>query len=160
MVLFPGFCTTNDVDIFLRHMNNARYIRELDFARFHFYDRTGIYENIMAAKGHALQGASSIRYRRTIPIFTAYKVETRVCTSVLFMFLLILLLEPFPHFWESWPLLWWTRLLEVLRCMESWELQGQTSESSFSILNEAHMTMTCLIREDAIWIHATVLPHE
>jgi len=73
-----GFCTTNDVDIFLRHMNNARYIRELDFARFHFYDRTGIYENIMAAKGHALQGASSIRYRRTIPIFTAYKVETRL----------------------------------------------------------------------------------
>ncbi|KAI8428953.1 hypothetical protein MSG28_007558 [Choristoneura fumiferana] len=72
-----GFCTTQDVDIFLRHMNNARYVRELDFARFHFYDRTGIYANITAAKGHALQGASSIRYRRTIPIFSAYKVETR-----------------------------------------------------------------------------------
>ncbi|XP_073951494.1 protein THEM6-like [Choristoneura fumiferana] len=73
-----GFCTTQDVDIFLRHMNNARYVRELDFARFHFYDRTGIYANITAAKGHALQGASSIRYRRTIPIFSAYKVETRL----------------------------------------------------------------------------------
>ncbi|XP_063379555.1 protein THEM6-like [Cydia fagiglandana] len=73
-----GFCTTQDVDIFLRHMNNARYVRELDFARFHFYDRTGIYENITEANGHALQGASSIRYRRTIPIFTAYKVETRL----------------------------------------------------------------------------------
>ncbi|XP_061728602.1 protein THEM6-like [Cydia pomonella] len=73
-----GFCTTQDVDIFLRHMNNARYVRELDFARFHFYDRTGIYENITKANGHALQGASSIRYRRTIPIFTAYKVETRL----------------------------------------------------------------------------------
>ncbi|GBP04297.1 Protein THEM6 [Eumeta japonica] len=73
-----GFCTTQDVDIFLRHMNNARYVRELDFARFHFYDRTGIYENITKVNGHALQGASSIRYRRTIPIFTAYKVETKL----------------------------------------------------------------------------------
>ncbi|KAI8428944.1 hypothetical protein MSG28_007557 [Choristoneura fumiferana] len=79
-----GFCTTQDVDIFLRHMNNARYVRELDFARFHFYDRTGIYANITAAKGHALQGASSIRYRRTIPIFSAYKVETRsYCVTVI-----------------------------------------------------------------------------
>ncbi|XP_013141141.1 PREDICTED: protein THEM6-like [Papilio polytes] len=73
-----GFCTTQDVDIFLKHMNNARYVRELDFARFHFYDRTGIYDNIKAAKGHALQGASSIRYRRTIPIFSFYKVETKL----------------------------------------------------------------------------------
>lgn len=76
--MITGFCTTQDVDIFLRHMNNARYVRELDFARFHFYDRTGIYANIKAADGHAMQGASSIRYRRTIPIFTAYKVETKV----------------------------------------------------------------------------------
>lgn len=75
---FAGFCTTQDVDIFLRHMNNARYVRELDFARFHFYDRTGIYQNIKAVDGHVLQGASSIRYRRTIPIFSAYKVETKV----------------------------------------------------------------------------------
>ncbi|CAB3221491.1 unnamed protein product [Arctia plantaginis] len=73
-----GFCTTQDVDIFLRHMNNARYVRELDFARFHFYDRTGIYANIKTVDGHALQGASSIRYRRTIPIFSAYKVETKL----------------------------------------------------------------------------------
>ncbi|KAJ0179856.1 hypothetical protein K1T71_004447 [Dendrolimus kikuchii] len=73
-----GLCTTQDVDIFLRHMNNARYVRELDFARFHFYDRTGIYKKLKAMDGHALQGASSIRYRRTIPIFTPYKVETKL----------------------------------------------------------------------------------
>lgn len=78
LLYVSGFCTTQDVDIFLRHMNNARYVRELDFARFHFYDRTGIYANIKAVDGHALQGASSIRYRRTIPIFSAYKVETKV----------------------------------------------------------------------------------
>ncbi|XP_069697361.1 protein THEM6 [Periplaneta americana] len=73
-----GFCTTQDVDIFLRHMNNARYIRELDFARFHFYDRTNLYREVTKMKGNALQGASYIRYRRTIPIFTAYKVHTKL----------------------------------------------------------------------------------
>lgn len=77
-VEISGFCTTQDVDIFLRHMNNARYVRELDFARFHFYDRTGIYENCTKLDGHSLQGATTIRYRRTIPIFTAYKIETKV----------------------------------------------------------------------------------
>ncbi|XP_072940497.1 protein THEM6-like [Epargyreus clarus] len=73
-----GLCTTQDIDIMLRHMNNARFVRDLDFARFHFYDRTGIYERIKAVNGHALQGASSIRYRRTIPMFSAYKIETKL----------------------------------------------------------------------------------
>ncbi|KAL5286778.1 THEM6 family protein [Megaselia abdita] len=73
-----GLCTSQDVDIFIRHMNNARYLRELDFARFHFYALTGIYEEIRKFKGGAVQGASSIRYRRTIPIFHPYKIETRI----------------------------------------------------------------------------------
>jgi hypothetical protein len=59
-------------------MNNARYIRELDFARFHFYDRSGLYLEVTKMKGNALQGASNIRYRKTIPIFSLYKVHTRV----------------------------------------------------------------------------------
>ncbi|KOB75063.1 Mesenchymal stem cell protein DSCD75, partial [Operophtera brumata] len=63
-------------------INDTTTIYELDFARFHFYDRTGIYTNIKAVDGHALQGASSIRYRRTIPIFTAYKVETKNLINV------------------------------------------------------------------------------
>ncbi|KAL1506291.1 hypothetical protein ABEB36_005683 [Hypothenemus hampei] len=75
-----GFCTTQDLDIMFKHMNNARYVRELDFARFHFYDRTGIYEEIMKIKGHVLQTASNVRYRRTIPIFTAYKINTKIVT--------------------------------------------------------------------------------
>jgi hypothetical protein len=59
-------------------MNNARYIRELDFARFHFYDRSGLYRQVLKMKGNALQGASTIRYRRTIPIFSIYKIDTKV----------------------------------------------------------------------------------
>ncbi|XP_059609541.1 protein THEM6 [Phlebotomus argentipes] len=73
-----GFCTTQDVDIFIRHMNNARYLRELDFARFHYYGLTGLYEEVKKTGGGAVQGASNIRYRRTIPIFNAYRVETKL----------------------------------------------------------------------------------
>lgn len=73
-----GLCTSNDVDVFIRHMNNARYLRELDFARFHFYARTGIFFHLKKIGGGAVQGASNIRYRRTIPIFTTYKVTTKV----------------------------------------------------------------------------------
>lgn len=73
-----GICTSQDVDIFIRHMNNARYLRELDFARFHFYALTGLYEEVRKRKGGAVQGASSVRYRRTIPIFNLYKIQTRL----------------------------------------------------------------------------------
>lgn len=73
-----GICTTQDLDIFFKHMNNARYVRELDFARFHFYDRTGLYQEITKAKGHVLQTASNIRYRRTIPLLNLYKVTTQI----------------------------------------------------------------------------------
>lgn len=75
---FAGLCTTQDVDIFIRHMNNARYLRELDFARFHFYGLTGLYEGVRKHKGGAVQGASSVRYRKTIPIFSPYKIETKL----------------------------------------------------------------------------------
>ena len=35
-----GICWTTDIDYFL-HMNNGRYLREMDFGRFNFYFRTG-----------------------------------------------------------------------------------------------------------------------
>uniref|UniRef100_A0A336L3Y9 Protein THEM6 n=1 Tax=Culicoides sonorensis TaxID=179676 RepID=A0A336L3Y9_CULSO len=73
-----GLCTSQDVDIFIRHMNNARYLRELDFARFHYYALTGLYEKIKQRGGGAVQGASSIRYRRSIPILNPYKVTTKL----------------------------------------------------------------------------------
>ncbi|CAK9819521.1 Protein THEM6 [Anthophora plagiata] len=73
-----GICTTQDVDLFFKHMNNARYLRDLDFARFHYYDRTGIYNAVMKKGGGAVQGASAIRYRRAIPILTPYKVTTKL----------------------------------------------------------------------------------
>lgn len=74
----PGFCFTQDLDIAGSHMNNARFVRDLDFSRFHFYDRTGLYEAMQRLHTDAVQGATSIRYRRVLPIFTFYKVTSQV----------------------------------------------------------------------------------
>lgn len=76
--LIPGICTTKDVDFFFAHMNNARFIRILDFARIHFYDRTGLYQKLIKANGQLLVGASTIRYRRSLDLFNLYRIETKV----------------------------------------------------------------------------------
>ncbi|XP_011493980.1 PREDICTED: protein THEM6 [Ceratosolen solmsi marchali] len=73
-----GVCLTMDIDLFMKHMNNARYVRELDFARFSYYDRSGIYSVISKKGGGAVQGATFSRYRRAIPIFSMYKVTTQL----------------------------------------------------------------------------------
>ncbi|KAK6630256.1 hypothetical protein RUM43_014955 [Polyplax serrata] len=73
-----GWCTTQDLDIFMRHMNNSRYMRDLDFARFDFYVLTGMYDLMKKKDGHALQGASTIRYRRPIQNFSFYRIETKL----------------------------------------------------------------------------------
>ncbi|CAF4923925.1 protein THEM6-like [Pieris napi] len=71
------WCLLNDIDTLLYHMNNARYLRELDFARADFYERTGLYANIKAAGGAVLQGAATIRYRRYIKPFTRVTIKSR-----------------------------------------------------------------------------------
>ncbi|XP_076276438.1 protein THEM6 [Lasioglossum baleicum] len=73
-----GICTTQDVDLILKHMNNARYLRELDFARFYYWDCTGLYTAISKRGGGAVQGASTTRYRRALPVFTPFKVTTKL----------------------------------------------------------------------------------
>jgi acyl-CoA thioesterase FadM len=59
-------------------MNNARYVRALDFARLHFYEISGLHHKMLKMKLNALQGATAIRYRRTIPLFSIYKIDTKV----------------------------------------------------------------------------------
>lgn len=73
-----GFCFTQDLDLVLKHMNNARFVRDLDFCRFHFYDRSGLYDQMVKRKTDALQAATNIRYRRVIPLFSFYKIVTQM----------------------------------------------------------------------------------
>jgi len=59
-------------------MNNARYLREADFARYYYFDRSGLYAAIAKKNGTVNQTASIVRYRRAISIFMPYKIITKV----------------------------------------------------------------------------------
>jgi len=76
--MISGVCITTDVDTLLYHMNNARYLRELDFARVDFYERTGLYKKIRQKGGAVVQGACTIRYRRFVRPFSVFKITSKV----------------------------------------------------------------------------------
>lgn len=74
-----GMCTTQDLD-FVGHMNNARYFRELDFARFDYFLRSGLYNYIFGGKkkGYCVIHSSTIRYRRSIDFLRFFAVKSRI----------------------------------------------------------------------------------
>lgn len=78
LMIFVGICTTNDLDALLYHMNNARYLRELDFARIDFYERTDLYREVCSQGSGVVQGAATIRYRRFIKPLTIFKITSKV----------------------------------------------------------------------------------
>ena len=78
LYIVAGVCITTDVDTLLYHMNNARYLRELDFARVDFYERTGLYKTIRKKGGAVVQGACTIRYRRFVRPFSIFKITSKV----------------------------------------------------------------------------------
>ena len=63
-----SLCWPNHLDPYL-HMNNSRYLREMDFGRYDFYVRTGL-----AKQFPDVLNACLVRYRRAISIFTLFKV--------------------------------------------------------------------------------------
>ncbi|XP_061550190.1 protein THEM6-like [Phycodurus eques] len=67
-------------DIDMCHMNNARYLRECDFARFSLYVRNGVFKALRALKASMVVGASTIRYRRPLCVGEAYELRSRVVT--------------------------------------------------------------------------------
>ncbi|CAB0012927.1 unnamed protein product [Nesidiocoris tenuis] len=75
-------CLTTDVDHLLSHMNNARFLREIDFARADFYQRTGLYGAIRSKGGSVLQGSSTIRYRKFITLFSIYHIQWMECNEI------------------------------------------------------------------------------
>lgn len=87
LFILTAWCFLNDIDTLLFHMNNARYLRELDFARAEFYERTGLYASIKQAGGAVVQGASTIRYRRYIKPYATFVITSRVCTAISVIYL-------------------------------------------------------------------------
>ncbi len=68
------------LDVSLSHMNNARYLRECDFARFSLYTRNGVFKAVRALGANMVVGASTIRYRRPLCVGEAFELRSRIVT--------------------------------------------------------------------------------
>lgn len=67
----------NDIDINL-HMNNARYLNIMDYGRTHMLARTRLLERILRSRWRPLIGAVWITYRRSLPLFSAFTLTSRL----------------------------------------------------------------------------------
>ncbi|TRY72710.1 hypothetical protein TCAL_01131 [Tigriopus californicus] len=73
-----SFCGPNDIDIYL-HMNNSRYMREMDFGRYDFYFRSGLAKYIGEHRNlTVVQHAALIRYRRSIDFLMRFHLKTKL----------------------------------------------------------------------------------
>lgn len=76
--VFSSVCLTTDLDVYLSHMNNARYLREIDLARIEFLLRTGLWQELRRRGGLIFTIANSIRYRKFVRTFSRYEIRTRI----------------------------------------------------------------------------------
>ena len=67
----------NDIDINL-HMNNARYLNIMDYARTHLLARTRLLEHIVHSRWQPMVGAVWVTYRRSLPLFSAFSITSRM----------------------------------------------------------------------------------
>lgn len=77
-----GICLTQDVDLYLTHMNNTRIAREMDLAAYYFICRTVLADAVN--KKVVWKNASTLRFRRPVPLFSIYKINTKVEMNKLF----------------------------------------------------------------------------
>jgi acyl-CoA thioesterase FadM len=67
----------NDIDFNL-HLNNARYLSIMDYGRMHLLARCRILEHIIRSRWKPLVGAVWITYRRSLPLFSAFELTSRL----------------------------------------------------------------------------------
>jgi len=67
----------NDIDFNL-HMNNGRYLNVMDYGRTHLLARTRLLEHILRARWTPLVGAVWMTYRRSLPLFSAFWLSSRL----------------------------------------------------------------------------------
>ena len=67
----------NDIDLNL-HLNNARYLNIMDYARTHLLARTGLLVRVIHARYKPMVGAVWITYRRSLPVFSAFTLSSRL----------------------------------------------------------------------------------
>ncbi|XP_064608925.1 protein THEM6-like [Liolophura sinensis] len=70
-------CLTTDMD-FNWHMNNGRYLREADFARYKWFLETSVWDTVSSLGGSAITSASSIRYRKSVQLFDIIHLHSKI----------------------------------------------------------------------------------
>lgn len=73
-----GHVLLNDID--MCHMNNARYLRECDFARISLCARNGVLKATRALGAAMVAGAITVRYRRPLCVGEKFELRTRIVT--------------------------------------------------------------------------------
>ncbi|KAG7160227.1 protein THEM6-like [Homarus americanus] len=73
-----GICTTRDIDFLLNHINNARYLRAMDFGRVNHCIRAGIFQALTRKNTKLLVAASTIRYRKPVYLFMPYMLHSQL----------------------------------------------------------------------------------
>ncbi|VVC28250.1 HotDog domain [Cinara cedri] len=76
--VYSSLCLTTDLDVYLSHMNNARYLREIDLARIEFVLRTGMWHELRRHDALIFTIASNVRYRKFVRTFSRYEIRTRI----------------------------------------------------------------------------------
>lgn len=67
----------NDLDTNL-HMNNGRYLTLMDLGRFDWIMRAGLLKHTWKKKWYPVLGACTIRFRRSLSLGQAFRLETRI----------------------------------------------------------------------------------
>ena len=67
----------NDID-FNFHLNNARYLNIMDYARMHLLARTQLLEHVVRSRWMPVVGAVWITYRRSLSVFSAFLLTSRL----------------------------------------------------------------------------------
>ncbi|HLQ13736.1 MAG TPA: acyl-CoA thioesterase [Steroidobacteraceae bacterium] len=66
-----------DLDV-LRHVNNGVYLSMMDLARVDLMIRAGLAQKVRAQGWYPVVVAQTIRFRRSLTLFQAFAIETRV----------------------------------------------------------------------------------
>ncbi|XP_069477844.1 protein THEM6 [Ambystoma mexicanum] len=72
-----GRVMPTDLD-WLMHMNNGRYLREADFARFSHFMRSGIFPALRALGANMVMASCAARFRRSLRFLEPFEVRTRL----------------------------------------------------------------------------------
>ena len=66
-----------DLDLQL-HMNNSKYLREMDFGRIRHILSTNFYRHLTRLGGSLVVGATMIRYRRSLQLWQRFTLQTQI----------------------------------------------------------------------------------